>query len=79
MVDGGERDEKILAVPVSDPRFKEFKDLGDVNPHMLKEFAHFFLTYKQLQDKEVTLEAWQGRAEAEAAFERGVKMYADKQ
>jgi inorganic pyrophosphatase len=78
MVDGGDKDEKILAVPVSDPRFKEVKDLGDVNPHMLKEFSHFFLTYKQLQNKEVTLEAWQGKEEAQAAFERAVKLYADK-
>jgi inorganic pyrophosphatase len=78
MVDGGDKDEKILAVPVSDPRFKNMQDLGDVNPHMLKEFAHFFLTYKQLQGKEVSLGEWKGKADAEAAFERAVKLYADK-
>jgi inorganic pyrophosphatase len=78
MVDGGDKDEKILAVPVADPRFKGVQDIGDVNPHTLKEFAHFFLTYKQLQNKEVSLGEWKGKADAEAAFARGVKLYADK-
>jgi inorganic pyrophosphatase len=54
------------------------QDIGDVNPHTLKEFSHFFLTYKQLQNKEVTVEAWQNKAAAEAAFEKGRKMYAEK-
>lgn len=78
MVDGGDKDEKVLAVPASDPRFKEIQDLADVNAHTLKEFAHFFLTYKQLQNKEVTLGDWQGKEAAQAAFERGVQMYAGK-
>jgi inorganic pyrophosphatase len=78
MTDGGEKDEKVLAVPVSDPRFAEIKDLSDVNPHTLKEIAHFFLTYKKLQNKEVTLEDWQGKEAAEAAFARGVELYKSK-
>jgi inorganic pyrophosphatase len=56
MIDGGDKDEKILAVPASDPRFADIKDLSDVNKHTLKEISHFFLTYKQLQKKEVSLE-----------------------
>ncbi len=78
MIDGGDKDEKILAVPASDPRFADIKDLGDVNKHTLKEISHFFKTYKQLQNKEVTLEDFQGRAEAEAAFTRGCELYQAK-
>ncbi len=78
MVDGGEKDEKILAVPVSDPRFADMNDLADVNKHTLKEIAHFFLTYKQLQNKEVTLGEWEGKAAAEAAFDRACEMYSQK-
>src|SRR3989344_3187096 len=33
MVDGGEADEKVIAVPTEDPRFAEVKDLKDVNSH----------------------------------------------
>src|SRR5690606_37931424 len=29
MIDGGERDDKVVAVPVEDPRFEEVKDLAD--------------------------------------------------
>ena len=78
MIDGGDKDEKVLAVPVSDPRFANYKDITDVNPHTLKEISHFFLTYKQLQNKVVTVEDWQGKAEAEAAFARGIELYQAK-
>jgi inorganic pyrophosphatase len=79
MVDGGEQDEKVLAVPANDPRFADTKDLRDVNPHTLKEIAHFFETYKKIQDKEVSLGAWQDAAAAKAAFARAVQMYQDKE
>ncbi len=75
MVDGGESDAKILAVPCDDPRFKEVADLADVNKHTLKEITHFFLTYKTIQNKEVTLGEWGGKAEAEAAFTRSRELY----
>lgn len=78
MVDGGDSDAKILAVPADDPRFADIKDLADVNKHTLKEISHFFLTYKQLQKKVVALEEYKGRADAEAVFERARKLYQEK-
>lgn len=78
MVDGGEADEKVIAVPVGDPRFKDIQDLNDVNAHTLKEIKHFFTTYKQLQNKEVEVGEFEGKAAAEAAFARASQMYADK-
>lgn len=79
MVDGGDADEKVLAVPADDPRFAEIRDLGDVNKHALKEISHFFATYKQIQGKEVEVGQWQDRAAAEAAFERACALYKEKQ
>lgn len=78
MVDSGEADEKMIAVPVDDPRFNEVKDLADVNPHTIKEIEHFFLTYKKIQNKEVTVSGFKGKKEAQAAFERGIKLYKEK-
>lgn len=78
MVDGGEKDEKILAVPANDPRFADIHDLADVNKHTLKEISHFFMTYKQLQNKEVSLGEWEGKAAAQAAFDRACEMYTQK-
>lgn len=78
MIDSGEEDDKIIAVPVDDPRFDKVQDLGDVNPHTLKEIEHFYSTYKKLQNKEVKVNGFKGKREAEAAFEAGLKLYREK-
>lgn len=78
MVDGGEADEKVIAVPTDDPRFADIKDLADVNQHTLKEIAHFFATYKQIQNKEVQVGEFEGRDAAMAAFDRAVELYGQK-
>lgn len=77
MIDGGEADEKIIAVASGDPRYADVKDIADANQHVLKEIAHFFATYKQIQKKEVAVGDFEGRAEAEVAFRRAQQMYAD--
>lgn len=78
MIDGGEADDKIIAVPVDDPRFNNVKDLADVNSHTIKEIEHFFLTYKKIQNKEVIVSGFKGKKEAQEAFERGKKLYTEK-
>lgn len=75
MVDGGERDDKIVAVPVEDPRFDEITDLADLNKHFVKEMAHFFETYKKVQNKEVSVGEWHGAAAAMDAFEKSREQY----
>jgi inorganic pyrophosphatase len=75
MIDGGESDDKIIAVPTEDPRFNEVKDLKDVNQHVLKEIEHFFGTYKKIQNKEVETNGFEDAASAKAGFERSVKLY----
>jgi inorganic pyrophosphatase len=75
MVDGGDRDDKIVAVPVDDPRFTDVKDIEDLNPHFKKEMSHFFETYKKIQNKEVTVGAWHGADKAKEAFEKSCEMY----
>ncbi len=78
MIDGGENDYKILGVPANDPRFANTQDLKDVNPHTIKEIEHFFKTYKNLQAKEVIINGFGDKAEAQAAFARGCEMYQTK-
>ena len=60
MLDRGDPDEKILAVPSTDPLYEDYTDIADVPKHFLKEVAHFFETYKQLQGIEVTPKGWEG-------------------
>lgn len=78
MNDTGDEDVKIIAVPVEDPRFENVQDLSDINKHTLKEIEHFFLTYKKVQNKEVTLHGWGDKKEASTAFEKSQKLYKDK-
>src|SRR3989338_9321916 len=49
--DSGEKDDKILAVPVDDIRFKHIKTIKDLTDHQVDEIAFFFQHYKELQFK----------------------------
>jgi inorganic pyrophosphatase len=53
MIDAGEKDHKIVAVPVHDPRFDDIQSLEDLPAHYTKEIQAFFETYKLLQNKVV--------------------------
>ena len=57
-------DAKILCVPVRDPRFDEFKDLGSVPSHLLVEIENFFATYKVLEGKPTATLGWSDAEEA---------------
>lgn len=82
MIDTGENDYKIIGVPVKDKRWEDVQDLKDLNKHTLKEIQHFFETYKELKgnagEHKVTIEGFGGKAEAEAAFEKGCALYKEK-
>lgn len=78
MIDGGESDDKIIAVPVDDLRWDEINDLGDVNKHTLKEIQHFFETYKKIEDKEVIISGFKNKKAAMAAVKKSIKIYQKK-
>lgn len=78
MIDGGDADDKVIAVPTDDPRWDGVQDLADINPHTLKEMEHFYSTYKKIQNKVVEVNGFEGKAAAEAAFERARALYSEK-
>ncbi len=83
MNDSGDSDAKIIAVPVNDRRFEDIHDLSDLNKHMLKEYAHFFETYKMLKADDPTrykvlVAGYKGKKEAIEAIERSMKLYKEK-
>ncbi|HEY9904123.1 MAG TPA: inorganic diphosphatase [Candidatus Sericytochromatia bacterium] len=59
MIDGGDRDEKILCVPDKDPRYAQVKSLDDIAQHRLAEIEEFFKTYKNLEKKVTEILGWQ--------------------
>lgn len=83
MVDSGESDAKIIAVPVNDRRFDEIHDLKDLNKHMLKEYTHFFETYKILKGDDpakytVTIDSIRGKDAAIEAILKSQTLYKEK-
>ncbi len=57
-------DEKILAVPQSDPRWQHIQQLKDVPEHILNEVQHFFSIYKDLEQKFSRVEGWSEKEDA---------------
>jgi len=53
MADDKGQDDKILSVAASDPNYMHVNTLADLPPHLLRELEHFFLTYKNLESKDV--------------------------
>ena len=53
-------DEKILGVPIADPRFDGINDIRDLQRHWLIEIENFFNIYKELEKKEIAVEGWKG-------------------
>lgn len=68
-------DNKLLGVPVKDPRFDGYRDLSDVPPHVLREIEHFFQTYKDLEGKTTTIRGWKDAEEAARALDRARAAY----
>ena len=55
MMDNGQMDEKVIAVPVGDPMWNTYKELSELPPHQIKEMSNFFEVYKMLEDKETKI------------------------
>ncbi len=51
MIDGGEADDKIIAVATKDPNVNYIQDLKDIPQHTLDEIKQFFEEYKKLEKK----------------------------
>lgn len=73
MIDGGDRDEKLLCVPDKDPRFAQVTSLENIAPHRLDEIAEFFRTYKNLENKETEILGWKNREEVLPLLEKCIK------
>ncbi|NCJ06518.1 inorganic pyrophosphatase [Synechococcales cyanobacterium C] len=73
MIDGGDRDEKILCVPDKDPRYAGVKSLLDIAQHRLDEIAEFFRTYKNLEKKVTEILGWQDVHKVSGLVEQCVK------
>lgn len=75
LIDRGEYDPKILAVPHTDPLFSGYEELEDVPQHFLEEAQHFFSVYKDLEMAEVESKGWEGKDKAYDEIREAVDRY----
>lgn len=77
MLDGGRRDEKIIAIPFADPSYNGYQDISELPDHLFQEMSHFFSVYKALEGKDTVAEGIKGRAEAVKVIEEAIRHYRD--
>jgi inorganic pyrophosphatase len=67
MIDEHGSDDKIIAVPDTDPRAEHLRDIHHLSEYDRMEIQHFFEVYKDLEPgKLVESTSWADRAEAQA-------------
>ena len=75
MIDSGMPDEKIIAIPYSDPNYNVYHSVHELPKHIFDEMSHFFQVYKQLENKETAVDALGGPDEAKAIIENAIVRY----
>ncbi len=78
MRDDKGQDDKIIAVHIDDPEYDHYRDVGELPPHRLRELERFFLDYKVLEQKPVSLAPMRGRAEAELVIRAAARLYQER-
>jgi len=78
LLDRGEPDDKIIAVPSHDPFHAEAYDIADLSQHYLKEVEHFFHIYKDLEGRRVEIIGWEKSEVAMQVISDSVRRYEEK-
>lgn len=79
LIDGGEADDKIIAVLKGDKVFEQYTEIHELPKGILERFEHYFLTYKSLPDAPNICEiAYSyGKEDAHRVIEMAIADYAE--
>ena len=78
MIDGGEADDKIIAVLENDQVWGDVTDVSELPDNLIKRLQHYFSTYKMIpgeKSQRVTVETIYGRDHALQVVEASIKDY----
>jgi inorganic pyrophosphatase len=80
MVDGGEADDKIIAVLDNDEFYGDIQDVSELPAVLVERLRHYFLTYKLVPGKEqkVSIDSIYGREQAEKVIKASMEDYMDE-
>jgi len=79
MIDGGEADDKVIAVLAKDPIWAQVQDLVELPAALIDRLEHYFAAYKMFpgNDAEVSIERRYGREHAYRVIEASMADYAE--
>lgn len=75
MIDTGVVDNKIISVATHDPYLQHIKNLSDIAPEKLLSFKFFFEHYKRHEHKEVTIEQFLEKSDAQELIIQSIEAY----
>ena len=78
MIDSGAIDDKIIAVPISDPSYNHIKSIDELPAHIFDEIMHFFSVYKQLENKQTAVKELFDYKEAIEIIDAAIAAYNNK-
>lgn len=78
MIDNGDMDDKIIAIPFSDPTYSGIKTVDGLPPHIFDEIVHFFSVYKQLEGKTTAVDSLLGATDAKKIITDAIRDYNEK-
>ncbi len=75
MIDSDRSDEKIIAIPASDPNYNMYTNIDQLPMHVFEEMRHFFTVYKNLEHKDTAVDEVKGRDEALKVIAEAIDRY----
>ena len=75
MIDGGDADDKIIAVAANDPGINYYNNIEELPKHFFSELRHFFEEYKALENKSVVVEEFGDKSTALQIVEDAIRLY----
>ena len=75
MLDGGEADDKIIAVAEGDPSVNHINDISELPKHFISEMRNFFEDYKKLKNKTVQVEEFENAKIAQEILKKAIEDY----
>ena len=78
MSDNGDSDEKIIAIPYSDPTYNGYKSISELPQHIFDEMQHFFRVYKELENKSTSVSEVHDVDVAKDIIQKSIDNYVEK-